>query len=195
MARICGSHDSRLWLAWLAFVARMARVCGSHDSHGSRLWFAWLAGSHYGATHVMYTIVDRYDNERETWSKSRAMLAYKFYPLHNLCFILSYSRNFQVFGVFWNCKTRWRDESCRDYIGLGVELLSKPVNNHPNPPFFSYHPYHRPPMVPHLRTHGISVNRSPQSHSQFARFFQHCPKTLMEIPVQPPFPFAFRESY
>jgi hypothetical protein len=22
--------------------------------------------------HVMYTIVDRYDNERETWSKSRA---------------------------------------------------------------------------------------------------------------------------
>ena len=28
---------------WLAFVARMARVCGSHDSHGSRLWLAWLA--------------------------------------------------------------------------------------------------------------------------------------------------------
>ena len=51
------------------------------------------------------------------------MLAYKLYPLHNHCFILSYSRNFQVFGVFWNCKTRWRDESCRDYIGLGVELL------------------------------------------------------------------------
>ena len=51
--------------------------------------------------------------------RSGAMLAYKFYPLHNLCFILSYSRNFQVFGVFWNvCKTRWRDESCRDYIGL-----------------------------------------------------------------------------
>jgi hypothetical protein len=33
--------------------------------------------------------------------RSGVMLAYKFYPLHNLCFILSYSRNFQVFGVFW----------------------------------------------------------------------------------------------
>ena len=26
--------------------------------------------------HVMYTIVDRYDNERETWSKSSTQLAY-----------------------------------------------------------------------------------------------------------------------
>jgi hypothetical protein len=34
MARACGSHGSRLWLA---FVARMARACGSH---GSRLWLA-----------------------------------------------------------------------------------------------------------------------------------------------------------
>jgi hypothetical protein len=25
--------------------------------------------------HVMYTIVDRYDNERETWSKSNLQLA------------------------------------------------------------------------------------------------------------------------
>jgi hypothetical protein len=37
---------------------------------------------------------------------------------HSLCFILSYNRNFQVFGVFWNCKIRCRDKrilkSCAD---------------------------------------------------------------------------------
>jgi hypothetical protein len=30
--------------------------------------------------HVMYTIVDRYDNERETWSKSRKYLVLDFEP-------------------------------------------------------------------------------------------------------------------
>ena len=31
--------------------------------------------------HVMYTIVDRYDNERETWSKSRATLDHNPYVI------------------------------------------------------------------------------------------------------------------
>jgi hypothetical protein len=48
MARVCDSHDSRLWLAFVARMTRMARVCGSHDSLARTM--ALLFRSHWGSS-------------------------------------------------------------------------------------------------------------------------------------------------
>ena len=38
---------------------------------GTKICFIIQCMLVFSVRHVMYTIVDRYDNERETWSKSR----------------------------------------------------------------------------------------------------------------------------
>ena len=69
---------------------------------------------------------------------------------------------------------------------------SRPVNIYPAP---SLPLYHLPPMASQVKTYGIGVSQCLQSYTQRTGLLQIHPKPLMEIPVHPPLPKAFRDLF